>query len=94
MPMFKIDGKKLLPIKEVKIDLEKDIQSLTEINLEYVFGLQFITSEFSLHNLRIDTLAFDKETNSFVIIEYKRDRNFSIVDQGYAYLSLMLNNKS
>jgi len=30
MPMFKIDGKKLLPIKEVKIDLEKDIQSYRE----------------------------------------------------------------
>jgi predicted transport protein len=31
---------------------------------------------------------------SFVIIEYKRDKNFSVIDQGYAYLSLMLNNKA
>jgi predicted transport protein len=29
-----------------------------------------------------------------VIIEYKRDKNFSVIDQGYAYLSLMLNNKA
>ena len=29
-----------------------------------------------------------------VIIEYKRDLNFSIVDQGFAYLSLMLNRKA
>ena len=43
---------------------------------------------------RIDTLAFDREANSFVIIEYKRDKNFSVIDQGYAYLSLMLNNKA
>jgi hypothetical protein len=39
-------------------------------------------------------MAYDNETNSFVIIEYKRDKNFSVIDQGYAYLSLMLNNKA
>jgi len=47
-----------------------------------------------LNGLRIDTLAYDNENNSFVIIEYKRDKNFSVIDQGYAYLSLMLNNKA
>lgn len=31
---------------------------------------------------------------SFVIIEYKKDKNFSVIDQRYAYLSLMLNNKA
>ena len=51
-------------------------------------------SEFTLHNFRIDTLAFDEESKSFVIIEYKKDKSFSVVDQGYAYLSLMLNNKA
>lgn len=51
-------------------------------------------SEFALNNFRIDTLAFDREANSFVIIEYKRDKNFNMIDQGYAYLSLMLNNKA
>ena len=34
------------------------------------------------------------DKKSFVIIEYKRDKNFSVIDQGYAYLSLMLNNKA
>src|SRR5690606_32341252 len=59
-----------------------------------IFGLDFVRSEFPIGNFRIDTLAFDKDTSSFVIIEYKRDKNFSVVDQGYAYLSLMLNNKA
>jgi len=27
-------------------------------------------------------------------MEYKKDRNFSVVDQGVAYLNLMLNNKA
>ncbi len=53
-----------------------------------------IKSEFSLNSLRIDTLAFDKSQKSFVIIEYKRNENFSVIDQGYAYLALLLNNKA
>lgn len=67
---------------------------MTENNLNTIFGLDFVKSEFSLNNFRIDTLAFDNEANAFVIIEYKRDKNFSVIDQGYAYLSLMLNNKA
>jgi hypothetical protein len=47
-----------------------------------------------LKQFRIDTLAFDPEAKSFVIIEYKRDKTFSVIDQGYAYLLLMLNNKA
>jgi len=42
----------------------------------------------------MDTLAFDRETKSFVIIEYKKSSNFSVIDQGYAYLALLLNNKA
>jgi hypothetical protein len=34
------------------------------------------------------------ESGAFVIIEYKKDRNFSVVDQGVAYLNLMPNNKA
>lgn len=67
---------------------------MCEENIEKIFGLQFVAREFSINNFRIDTLAFDRNTNSFVIIEYKNKRNFSVIDQGYAYLSLMINNKS
>lgn len=93
MPLFKIK-QKLEYIKEKPFKLEKEIQDLTEQNLKTVFGLDFVKSEFALNNFRIDTLAFDKEANAFVIIEYKRNKNFSVIDQGYAYLSLMLNNKA
>lgn len=94
MPIFKIHNSKLIPIKEISLSLEKDLQKITENNLETIFGLNFISSEFSLRQFRIDTLAFDKETKSFIIIEYKRDKSFSVIDQGYAYLALMLNNKA
>ena len=39
-------------------------------------------------------LAFDKETNAFVIIEYKKEKNFSVIDQGISYMNLMLNNQA
>ncbi len=81
-------------IKEQDFKLEKEIQKLTEENLFSIFGFELVTSELSLKNFRIDTLAFDPGTDAFVIIEYKRDKNFSVIDQGYAYLSLMLNNKA
>ncbi len=81
-------------IREDSFKLEKDIQHLTERNLEKIFGLEFVRSELALNGFRIDTLAFDPEAYSFVIVEYKRDKNFSVIDQGFAYLSLMLNNKA
>ena len=94
MAIFKNSTNKLNRIKQLSFKLEKEIQDLTEKNLSDIFGLQIVKSEFSLNGLRIDTLAYDNENNSFVIIEYKRDKNFSVIDQGYAYLSLMLNNKA
>jgi predicted transport protein len=94
MPIYKQSGNKLIPLKERKIGLEKTIQAVVEANLSEVFDLDFICSEFQLHNLRIDTLAFDDELKSFVVIEYKKDRSFSVIDQGYAYLALLLNNKA
>jgi predicted transport protein len=94
MPIYKQSGNKLVAVKEEKINLEKSLQSLIENNLDELFGLSFVSTEFALNSLRIDTLAFDNETKSFVIIEYKKDRSFSVVDQGYAYLSLLIHNKA
>lgn len=80
--------------KEKPFKLEREIQNLFETNLKEVMGLQLVRSEFSIKNKRIDTLAFDPETNAFIIIEYKRNKNISVVDQGFTYLSLMLENKA
>ena len=94
MAIFKLGQQRLDFIKELPFKFEKEIQTLVEINLKTLLHIDFIRSEFSLNNFRIDSLAFDTEAKSFVIIEYKRDKNFSVIDQGYAYLSLMLNNKA
>ncbi len=95
MPIFNISKEgKLNPIEEKTFLLEKEIQRIVENNMESIFNLKILASEFSLGNLRIDSTGFDKNSNSFVIIEYKKDRNLSVIDQGYAYLSLLLNNKA
>ena len=94
MPIYNIDGENLTPIKQVKFKNERELQTLTEKNLEELFNLKFVASEFQVDNLRIYTLAFNEETKSFVIIEYKNIKNYSVIDQGYSYLSLLLNNKA
>ena len=80
MPIFNISkNENLIPINEKNFLLEKDIQNLVERNIAIIFGLKFIASEYTLNNLRTDSLGFDTETNSFVIIEYKKDRIFLLL---------------
>jgi len=92
--IFQNNNGKLIEISEIPFRLEKDIQSMVETNMNSIFGLDFVTTEFELNGLRIDSLGFDNQAQSFVIIEYKREKNFSVIDQGFAYLSLLLNNKA
>src|SRR5215212_5584832 len=94
MRIFNLRGTVLDEINREQFLLEREIQRITETNLKLLFGLELVKSEFELKGLRIDTLAFDPESMGFIIIEYKRDREFSVVDQGMAYLNLMLNNKA
>ena len=94
MQVFKNSQSKLSLLKEVSFKLEKDMQNLFEQNLTLVSNLKLIKSEFIIKNNRIDTLAFDEESKAFVIIEYKRNQNYSVVDQGVSYLNLMLEYKA
>lgn len=94
MKLFIENNTFLNELEQKSFKLEKDIQSLIEINTEKVFNLKFIESELSVGKYRLDTLCFDEENNSFVIIEYKKGSSYSVIDQGYTYLQLLLNNKS
>ncbi|RQP14811.1 MAG: hypothetical protein EAS48_00745 [Chryseobacterium sp.] len=94
MRLFR-NGKSILSeLREKPFKLEKDIQTLFEDNLKSATDLRLIKSEFIIKSNRIDTLAFDEESKSFVIIEYKRNQNYSVVDQGVSYLNLMLEYKA
>ena len=83
----------LLSVKTIPFRLEKDIQNLVESNLQTLFKLELVKSEFTIDKYRLDTLCFDMESKSFVIIEYKKDKNYSVIDQGFSYLSTVLENK-
>lgn len=94
MQLFQNDRGVLTPIEKDSFKLEKDIQSLIESNMDTLFGLEFVSSEFAVAEFRLDSLAYDEQNNSFVIVEYKKGHSYSVVDQGYSYLSVMLNNKA
>jgi len=94
MTIYAIKNNKLDEIHEAPFKLEREIQELFEANLSEVMGLKLVRSEFTIKNKRIDTLAYDEQAKAFIIIEYKRDKNISVVDQGFTYLGLMLENKA
>lgn len=81
-------------LKQNSFKNEKELQNYFEKNLKTILKYDFIETEFSVGDFRIDTLAFDKETKSFRIIEYKNVRNHSLLDQGYTYLKLLIERKA
>ena len=80
-------------LKNIDFKNEKELQSYVEKNMEEILGYKFIATEFSVGDSRLDSLGYDKENNTFIIIEYKNIKNNSLVDQGYSYLALMLERK-
>lgn len=81
-------------LKQKDFKNEKELQNFFENNIEAILGYKFIDTEFVVGDFRIDSLAFDEESKSFKIIEYKNVKNHSLVDQGYTYLKLMLERKA
>jgi hypothetical protein len=47
MPLFEIKAQALKAVERTNFSLEKELQSLTEKNLEVVFNCRFVASEFS-----------------------------------------------
>lgn len=94
MQVFLNNNSALAEVVAKPFKVERDLQALVEKNLKQLMGLLVVKSEFSIRNGRIDTLAYDDQNKAFIIIEYKRDKNYSVIDQGFMYLSLMLENKA
>ncbi len=81
-------------LKQIDFKNEKELQSFFENNLDIILWYDFIATEFSVWDFRMDSLAFDNETKSFRIIEYKNIKNHSLIDQWFTYLNLLLDNKA
>ena len=92
--LYKIENNKTEEVFEKEFKLERELQNFVENNLKELLNLELVKSECVIEKYRLDTLAFDNENNSFVIIEYKRGNSYSVIDQGYSYLATVLNNKA
>lgn len=94
MPLFKIDNQNVTRVIAKDLDLEKNLQSLFEKNLDEILNITFLAHEYSTSfGGRIDTLGIDK-TGSPCVIEYKRNQNDNVINQGLSYLKWLLDHKA
>lgn len=94
MALFRINGMSVTKIIAKDLDLEKNLQSLFENNLEEVLNIIFLAHEYSTSfGGRIDTLGIDRN-GSPCIIEYKKTQNDNVINQGLSYLRWLLDHKA
>ena len=94
--LFRIQNNRTSEITGAASNLERDLQSLIEANLESLLGIRFLATEYSTgktHAGRIDTLGLD-ENNSPVIFEYKRSLGENVINQGLFYLDWLMDHKA
>ena len=88
--VFKLNLEQLSKLNQTSFDNEKILQTLIEKNVGVIFdGLEFLATEFQIKDLRPDSVVFDVEKNSFVIIEYKNVKNKQVLDQGATYYRIL-----
>ena len=78
------------------VKLEKKLQALIEKHIETFLHVRFVASEYSTgktHAGRIDTLGLD-ENFCPTIIEYKRNSNANIINQGLFYLDWLMDHRA
>ena len=93
MALFKINGPVVKKITAKDLDLERTLHSLFENNLEEILNIVFLAHEYSTGWGRMDTLGIDKN-GSPCIIEYKKNQNDNVINQGLAYLQWLLDHKA
>ena len=96
LKLFRIDNGVAHELSGASVKLEVELQRLIEANLEALFGVRFLATEYSTgarHRGRIDSLGID-ETGSPVILEYKRHSNETVINQGLFYLDWLIDHKA
>ena len=92
--LFTTDGRKVEECYATAFKKEREIQDLFEANLEVLLGVRFVASEYSTdQGGRIDTLGID-ENGFAVVIEYKRDKNRTVINQGMSYMAWLRSHKA
>lgn len=87
------DENNVKQLESTSYSLESHLQQLIERNMKTFFSVDFLASEYSFPNGRIDSLGID-ENNCPVIFEYKRNMNENVINQGLFYLEWLLDHKA
>src|SRR6266487_2452892 len=93
--LFRMIGGKVTEEPSQSATVEKSLQNLIEGHLDTFLGVRLLASEYvtgKIHGGRIDTLGID-EDGSPVIVEYKRDINENVINQGLFYLDWLMDHK-
>lgn len=94
--LFRLVENSFRQLEGQSVALERSLQILIERDLDTLFGVRFLATEYSTgktHGGRIDTLGLD-ENGCPVIIEYKRATNENVINQGLFYLDWLMDHKA
>lgn len=95
LKLFRISEGVASELASSSVALERSLQQLIEANMETLFGVRLLASEYSTgirHGGRMDSLGID-ENGSPVIFEYKRAVNESVINQGLFYLDWLMDHR-
>jgi predicted transport protein len=95
MPLYHVSGRQVSQIRQTTYLKERDLQRLFEENLDALFGVRFVASEFTTGDRqrgRIDSLGLDQD-NYPTIIEYKKSNKENIINQGLFYMDWLVDHK-
>lgn len=96
LKLFRLTNGHATELASASVALEKSLQNVVERNMDTLFGVRFLASEYSTgakHGGRIDSLGID-ENSSPVIFEYKRAVNENVINQGLFYLDWLLDHRA
>lgn len=94
LSLFRLIDGKANELQPSTSPLEKHLQTLLEANLEAMFGVRFLATEFQTSNGgRMDTIGLD-ENGYPVIVEYKRTKSENVINQGLFYLDWLMDHRA
>jgi hypothetical protein len=94
--LFTLDNQNITELSGKTAALEKELQALIERHMNVFLGVRFLATEYNTgktHKGRIDSLGID-ENSCPVIIEYKRNSNENVINQGLFYLDWLLDHQA
>ena len=93
--LFRLTNGQVSQLQGGPVPLEKNLQVLIEKHLDAFLRIRLVASEYSTgrtHAGRIDTLGLD-ENHCPTIIEYKRNSNANVINQGLFYLDWLMDHR-